>query len=286
MAILFNAAETRVELLAAPDVELPDGPWSVGAFVRVHALAASGQPSPIILSIDLTGSEESSLPYALRIFVTPAGVLRSQFRRDTGTTVSDIQSSSGYITANGQWRLFVFSNLGDGGRNRKLFHGLMGATISEVGAHTTGSADANSSPSGYRIGAQRLDGGYTNYWPSEGVEFADSFLIHQALSADAMNAMLAGASIEDALTGAEYADVISDYRFHTAADLDDRARETTAVVHGQVVSAAHPYAVDVSAEPFLLRHNPRTNKVIPVLSSPTVTDIGAACVRPRVTKGF
>ena len=44
--------------------------------------------------------------------------------------------------------------------------------------------------------------------------------------------------------------------------------------------------VDVSAEPFLLRHNPRTNKVIPVLSSPTVTDIGANCVRPRVTKGF
>jgi len=42
----------------------------------------------------------------------------------------------------------------------------------------------------------------------------------------------------------------------------------------------------VSAEPFLLRHNPRTNKVIPVLSSPTVTDIGATCVRPRVTKGF
>ena len=42
----------------------------------------------------------------------------------------------------------------------------------------------------------------------------------------------------------------------------------------------------VSAEPFLLRHNPRTNKVIPVLSSPTVTDIGANCVRPRVTKGF
>ena len=40
------------------------------------------------------------------------------------------------------------------------------------------------------------------------------------------------------------------------------------------------------AEPFLLRHNPRTNKVIPVLSSPTVTDIGATCVRPRVTKGF
>ena len=44
--------------------------------------------------------------------------------------------------------------------------------------------------------------------------------------------------------------------------------------------------VDVSAEPFLLRHNPRTNKVIPVLSSPTVTDIGANCVRPRVTKGY
>ena len=44
--------------------------------------------------------------------------------------------------------------------------------------------------------------------------------------------------------------------------------------------------VEVSAEGFLLRHNPRTNKVIPVLSSPTVTDIGAACVRPRVTKGF
>jgi hypothetical protein len=42
----------------------------------------------------------------------------------------------------------------------------------------------------------------------------------------------------------------------------------------------------VSTEPFLLRHNPRTNKVIPVLSSPTVTDIGATCVRPRVTKGF
>ena len=37
---------------------------------------------------------------------------------------------------------------------------------------------------------------------------------------------------------------------------------------------------------FLLRHNPRTNKVIPVLSSPTVTDIGANCVRPRVTKGY
>ena len=44
--------------------------------------------------------------------------------------------------------------------------------------------------------------------------------------------------------------------------------------------------VDVSAEAFTLRHNPRTNKVIPVLSSPTVTDIGAACVRPRVTKGY
>ena len=44
--------------------------------------------------------------------------------------------------------------------------------------------------------------------------------------------------------------------------------------------------VEVSAEPFLLRHNPRTNKVIPVLSSPTVTDIGANCVRPRVTKGY
>ena len=44
--------------------------------------------------------------------------------------------------------------------------------------------------------------------------------------------------------------------------------------------------LDVSAEPFQLRHNPRTNKVIPVLSSPTVTDIGAACVRPRVTKGY
>ena len=42
----------------------------------------------------------------------------------------------------------------------------------------------------------------------------------------------------------------------------------------------------ISVEPFALRHNPRTNKVIPVLSSPTVTDIGAACVRPRVTKGF
>ena len=45
-------------------------------------------------------------------------------------------------------------------------------------------------------------------------------------------------------------------------------------------------SLDVSAEPFLLRHNPRTDKVIPVLSSPTVTDIGANCVRPRVTKGF
>ena len=44
--------------------------------------------------------------------------------------------------------------------------------------------------------------------------------------------------------------------------------------------------VDVSAEPFLLRHNPRLNKVIPVLSSPTVTDIGANCVRPRVKKGY
>ena len=42
----------------------------------------------------------------------------------------------------------------------------------------------------------------------------------------------------------------------------------------------------VSAEPFALRHNPRTNKVIPVLSAPTVTDIGANCVRPRVTKGY
>jgi hypothetical protein len=42
----------------------------------------------------------------------------------------------------------------------------------------------------------------------------------------------------------------------------------------------------VSTEPFLLRHNPRTNKVVPVLSSPTVTDLGATCVRPRVTKGF
>ena len=44
--------------------------------------------------------------------------------------------------------------------------------------------------------------------------------------------------------------------------------------------------VGVSEEPFLLRHNPRTNKVIPVLSSPTVTDIGANCVRPRVSKGY
>ena len=44
--------------------------------------------------------------------------------------------------------------------------------------------------------------------------------------------------------------------------------------------------VGVSEEPFRLRHNPRTNKVIPVLSSPTVTDIGANCVRPRVSKGF
>ena len=41
-----------------------------------------------------------------------------------------------------------------------------------------------------------------------------------------------------------------------------------------------------TTEAFALRHNPRTNKVIPVLSSPTVTDIGANCVRPRVTKGF
>ena len=41
-----------------------------------------------------------------------------------------------------------------------------------------------------------------------------------------------------------------------------------------------------TTEAFALRHNPRTNKVIPVLSSPTVTDIGAACVRPRVTKGY
>ena len=39
-------------------------------------------------------------------------------------------------------------------------------------------------------------------------------------------------------------------------------------------------------EPFILRHNPSLNKVIPVLSSPTVTDIGANCVRPRVTKGY
>ena len=49
---------------------------------------------------------------------------------------------------------------------------------------------------------------------------------------------------------------------------------------------ALPEEFTVSAEPFLLRHNPRTNKVIPVLSSPTVTDIGANCVRPRVTKGY
>ena len=41
-----------------------------------------------------------------------------------------------------------------------------------------------------------------------------------------------------------------------------------------------------TTEAFQLRHNPRTNKVIPVLSSPTVTDIGSNCVRPRVTKGF
>ena len=41
-----------------------------------------------------------------------------------------------------------------------------------------------------------------------------------------------------------------------------------------------------TTEAFALRHNPRTNKVIPVLSSPTVTDIGAACVRPRVSKGY
>ena len=41
-----------------------------------------------------------------------------------------------------------------------------------------------------------------------------------------------------------------------------------------------------TTEAFALRHNPRTNKVIPVLSSPTVTDIGANCVRPRVTKGY
>ena len=41
-----------------------------------------------------------------------------------------------------------------------------------------------------------------------------------------------------------------------------------------------------TTEAFALRHNPRTNKVIPVLSSPTVTDIGANCVRPRVSKGF
>ena len=41
-----------------------------------------------------------------------------------------------------------------------------------------------------------------------------------------------------------------------------------------------------TTEAFALRHNPRTNKVIPVLSSPTVTDIGANCVRPRVSKGY
>ena len=41
-----------------------------------------------------------------------------------------------------------------------------------------------------------------------------------------------------------------------------------------------------TTEAFALRHNPRTNKVIPVLSSPTVTDIGATCVRPRVSKGY
>ena len=49
----------------------------------------------------------------------------------------------------------------------------------------------------------------------------------------------------------------------------------------------HPYkAAPPGSVSFLLRHNPRTNKVIPVLSSPTVTDIGANCVRPRVTKGY
>ena len=48
---------------------------------------------------------------------------------------------------------------------------------------------------------------------------------------------------------------------------------------------SEPIAI-VSGEPFQLRHNPRTNKVIPVLSAPTVTDIGANCVRPRVTKGY
>jgi len=54
------------------------------------------------------------------------------------------------------------------------------------------------------------------------------------------------------------------------------------------LAVSHPYryAPPETTEPFLLRHNPRTNKVIPVLSSPTVTDIGATCVRPRVTKGF
>ena len=41
-----------------------------------------------------------------------------------------------------------------------------------------------------------------------------------------------------------------------------------------------------TTEAFALRHNPRTNKVIPTLSLPTVTDIGVNCVRPRVTKGY
>jgi len=50
--------------------------------------------------------------------------------------------------------------------------------------------------------------------------------------------------------------------------------------------SADPYQIFESEEPFRLRHNPRTNKVIPVLSSPTVTDIAATCARPRVTKGF
>ena len=40
------------------------------------------------------------------------------------------------------------------------------------------------------------------------------------------------------------------------------------------------------AEPYRFTHHPRLHKVIPTLSSPTVTDIGAACVRPRVTKGY
>ena len=53
-----------------------------------------------------------------------------------------------------------------------------------------------------------------------------------------------------------------------------------------VVVIPHTPSVGVSEEPFQLRHNPRTNKVIPVLSSPTVTDIGANCVRPRVSKGY